>query len=147
MTQTAIFVDPSLAGPDVRFSTGTVVDGAEAYATDLPDIFGTADPGWNITQWATPPDQIFDPATVVAGDPRDTDPLLGAARASWHTGSAAGGSLLVAFAIGAKLLLFASHQTHTEPSTAYLECIASAQSANSSGPPTNMPWSSIASGW
>ncbi len=97
MTQTAIFVDPSLAGPDVRFSTGTVVDGAEAYATDLPDIFGTADPGWNITQWATPPDQIFDPSTVVSGDPRDTDPLLGAARASWHTGSAAGGSLLAVY--------------------------------------------------
>ena len=97
MTQTDIFVDPSIAGPDVLFSTGQVADGAEAYAATLPAILGNPDPGWNITQWATPPDQIFDPTSVVAGDPRDADPVLGAARASWHTGGAQGGSLLAIY--------------------------------------------------
>ncbi len=97
MTQTDIFVDPSIAGPDMLFSTGQVMDGAEAYAASLPAILGDPDPGWNITQWATPPDQIFDPTSVVAGDPRDADPVLGAARASWHTGGAQGGSLLAIY--------------------------------------------------
>ncbi|MCQ8278418.1 hypothetical protein NFI95_08125 [Acetobacteraceae bacterium KSS8] len=92
-----IFVDPSVAGPDVLFSTGQVVDGEEQFFSTVPDIAGQPDTGWNITQWATPTDQIFDPARIVRGDPEDADPLLGAALASWHTGTAQGGSALAIY--------------------------------------------------
>ncbi len=90
-----IFVDPSIAGPDLLFSTGQVADGAEQFAAQLPSIGGSADTGWNITQWNTPADQVFDPGTPVLGDAADADPLLGAAVASWHTGTATSGSGLV----------------------------------------------------
>ncbi len=92
-----IFVDPSIAGPNVLFSTGQVANGEEQFFADVPSITGAPDTGWNITQWATPSDQIFDPNTIVRNDPRDTDPLLGASLASWHTGTAEGGSALAVY--------------------------------------------------
>ncbi len=95
MTQD-IFVDPSVAGPDLLFSTGQVADGAEQFA-GVPAIEGSPDLGWNVTQWNTPAGQIFDPATPVLADPADTDAVLGAAIASWHTGTANSGSGLVIY--------------------------------------------------
>ena len=92
-----IFVDPSVAGPDLLFSTGQVADGAEQFAAQLPSIGGSADTGWNITQWNTPADEVFDPATPVLANPADDDPVLGAAVASWHTGTATSGSGLVVY--------------------------------------------------
>ncbi len=97
MTKT-IFVDPSVAGPDLLFSTGTVAaDGAEQFAAALPEIGGSADTGWNITQWNTPASEIFDPAAPVLADAADDDPVLGTAIASWHTGTATSGSGLVVY--------------------------------------------------
>ncbi len=88
---TTIFADPSVAGPDILFSTGAVSDGAQTWAADLPDIAGSPDPGWNVTQWNTPSDQIFDPDAPADAD-ADADALLGPALAAWNTGSAADGS-------------------------------------------------------
>ncbi len=87
--KTTIFADPSVTGPDLLFSTGAVVDGAQTWAADLPDIAGSPDPGWNVTQWNTPSDQIFDPDTPNGAD---ADALLGPALAAWTTGTAADGS-------------------------------------------------------
>ncbi len=92
--QTTIFADPSVAGPDLLFSTGLVVDGAQDWAADLPDIAGSPDPGWNVTQWNTPPDQIFDPDTPNGAD---ADALLGPALAAWTTGTVADGSSFAAY--------------------------------------------------
>ena len=92
-----IFADPSVAGPDLLFSTGEVSDGAEQFASTLPAIAGVADPGWNVTQWNTPSDQIFDPAAPILGDLADSDAVLGAAVASWHTGTTGSGSGLVVY--------------------------------------------------
>ncbi len=89
--KTTIFADPSVAGPDVLFSTGAVVDGAQSWAADLPAIAGSPDPGWNVTQWNTPSDQIFDPDAATA-DPAADDALLGAPLAAWNTGTAQDGS-------------------------------------------------------
>ena len=94
---TTIFVDPSIAGADMLFSTGTVANGAEQFQAVLPDLGGSADTGWNVTQWNTPADQIFEAGDPMLADPADADPLLGAALASWHTGTAANGSALVVY--------------------------------------------------
>ena len=88
--KTTIFADPSVAGPDVLFSTGAVADGAQTWAADLPSIAGSPDPGWNVTQWNTPSGQIFDPDAATA-DPV-ADALLGAPLAAWNTGTARDGS-------------------------------------------------------
>ncbi len=91
---TTIFADPSIAGPDVLFSTGTTVNGVQTWAPDLPDIAGAPDAGWNVTQWNTPADQIFDPDTLTEGA---ADALLGPALAAWNTGTASDGSSLAVF--------------------------------------------------
>ncbi|MBE7212845.1 MAG: hypothetical protein INR65_17675, partial [Gluconacetobacter diazotrophicus] len=85
----SLLVDPSVAGPDILFSTGTVsADGTENYSRVLPDIVGIADRYWNLTQWNAP-GGIFDPAAPDApGTIRD--PLLGASLASWRTGGEPG---------------------------------------------------------
>ncbi len=93
--KTTIFADPSVAGPDILFSTGAVAaDGAQTWAADLPDIAGSPDPGWNVTQWNTPSDQIFDPDTPTGGV---ADALLGPALAAWNTGATGNGSSLAVF--------------------------------------------------
>ena len=94
--KTTIFADPSVAGPDVLFSTGAVVDGAQSWAADLPNVAGSPDPGWNVTQWNTPSDQIFDPDAATA-DPAAVDALLGAPLAAWNTGTARDGSLFAVY--------------------------------------------------
>ncbi len=94
---TAVFVDPSVAGPAMLFSTGTVADGAEQFQPEPAPVGQGSDAGWNVTQWNTPADQIFDAADPILSDTADTDPLLGAAVASWHTGTAADGSAFVVY--------------------------------------------------
>lgn len=96
MTQD-IFADPSVAGPDMLFSTGQVADDAEQFADSVPTVEGSPDLGWNVTQWNTPTGQIFDPAAPLLADPADADAVLGAAVASWHTGTATSGSGLVVY--------------------------------------------------
>ncbi len=94
--KTTIFADPSVAGPDILFSTGTTVDGMQTWAADLPDIAGAPDPGWNVTQWNTPSDQIFDPDAPADGA-ADVDALLGPALAAWNTGTTQDGSSFAVF--------------------------------------------------
>ncbi len=94
--KTTIFADPSVAGPDVLFSTGAVVDGAQSWAADLPAVAGSPDPGWNVTQWNTPSDQIFDPDAATV-DPAAADALLGSPLAAWNTGTAQDGSLFAVY--------------------------------------------------
>ncbi len=91
---TTIFADPSVAGPDVLFSTGTTVNGVQTWAADLPDIAGTPDAGWNVTQWNTPADQVFDPDAPTDGE---ADALLGPVLAAWNTGTASDGSSLAVY--------------------------------------------------
>ena len=94
--KTTIFADPSVAGPDILFSTGAVAaDGAQSWAADLPDIAGSPDPGWNVTQWNTPTGQIFDPDAPDGGG--GADALLGPALAAWTTGTAQDGSSFAVF--------------------------------------------------
>ncbi len=92
--KTTIFVDPSVAGPDILFSTGATVNGVQTWAADLPSIAGAADPGWNVTQWNTPTGQVFDPD---APGGTEADALLGPALAAWTTGTASDGSSLAVF--------------------------------------------------
>ncbi|WP_419730370.1 beta strand repeat-containing protein [Lichenicola sp.] len=92
-----IFADPSIGGPDMLFSTGTVMDGQEQYQPAPGLIAGLSDAGWNITQWNTPASQVFAAALPILHDAADTDALLGRAIASWHTGSATNGSGLVIY--------------------------------------------------
>ena len=92
--KTTIFADPSVAGPDILFSTGAVVDGAQTWTADLPDVAGSPDPSWNVTQWNTPSDQVFDPDAPTGGD---ADALLGPALAAWNTGAAGDGSSFAVF--------------------------------------------------
>lgn len=86
-----IFDDIS-ASPKILFNTGTVLDGAEQYQSQLPSVSGADNTDWSLTQWGTPASEIFDPSSPVVGASQDDDSLLGAADYSWHTGQPSGAS-------------------------------------------------------
>lgn len=80
-----IFENPSTNGPNFRFNNGQVIDGIEQYQDSIPNLSGTFNDDWDVTQWCS--GSYFDPISPVLEDVEFKDNILGTPVATWQQGS------------------------------------------------------------